>query len=68
MKENKFNIIIQFMIGVFLMPEYINHTLPITKMNRFNGYNNHYRSADFNKHKSSVKIRNFNRNSKVNFI
>ena len=70
MKENKFSIVIQFMIGVFIMPEYYNHIQSITKTKKNNDYyyNNHYRSAHINKYKSNIKIRNFNRNSKVNLI
>lgn len=68
MKENKLSILVQFIIGNFLLTEYYYHVLPITNIKRVDNVNIHYNSAHVNNFKSKTKIRSFNRNSKVNFI
>jgi len=68
--KNKLTIIIRYVIGFFLSPEYQTHILPITKLNKSYrpNYVNHYQSADIYRNKSNTKIRNFSRNSKTNFM
>lgn len=75
MRKNNFALVIQFLVGVFILPEYHYNIIPITKISNF--INNHnydvgYKHQNNNKYKiiknkSKTKIRSFNRNSKVNF-
>lgn len=68
---------VEYVIGFFLfpfMPEYCVHYIPETtlKVNRSTNDSrnmNHFRQANnTNNTKSKIKIRNFNRNSKVNYF
>jgi len=64
MIENK----IVYTVGFFLAPIYCIHYLPVKTIKRKNNHINHYNGSNKNNNKSKTKIRNFDRNSKVNFF
>jgi hypothetical protein len=62
--------IVVFTVGFFLTPQYHVHYIPVTTISRTEKKNNnvnHYNGSN-NNNKQKTKIRNFNRNSKVNFF
>lgn len=63
--------IVVFTVGFFLTPQYHVNYIPVTTINRTEKKNNninHYNGSNKNNSKSKTKIRNFERNSKVNYF
>ena len=68
MGKNKMIIIISYMVGAFILPEYyFNYLKGITLTRNSSRYINHYSGNYVNSFRSNTRIRSFDRNSKVNF-